>query len=399
MRKQFFRLYAFIIFSVIAVLTAFGQIYQNYLNEQSPVIALPISQISTLIENKDKTMSVLQQNELVLPLSLQQQLIDSRMLTVSQDEGNYVYFLDDQDNSNKVFRLGPITVAPPQDEHNIYFLLAYSTIALLVMSLIWPVFRDLALLKRAARQFAKEKRAFQTAVKPSSTVFPLAQSLTEMSEKISKFIQLHEDLSRIISHEIRTPLSRMRFMMSLQTDIDKELERTILNNIDEIENRLGQYLDFARVEYLSKPLAIESIDAFEFLSGEVTKNQVFTDVKIEIQVFEKWLNCEPTSFAILVQNLLFNGVKYAQNKVVLSLQNQGKKQVLQVYDDGPGLPNDADLLLAPFSSSKESAVASGYGLGLYIVERICHWHGGNLILSTHPETGGALITVELPTKN
>ncbi|WP_462159564.1 sensor histidine kinase [Pseudoalteromonas sp. GB56] len=397
MRKQFFRLYAFIIFSVIAALIAFGQIYQNYVFEQSPNIALPISQWPSLIENKTESMAMLARQELALPPSLQQQLNEHKMLTVSQEEGNYVYLLGD--DINKVYRIGPITVAPPPEEHSIYFLLAYSAIALLVMSFIWPVFRDLARLKRAARRFAKEKKAFKTKVKPSSTVYPLAQSLSDMSERISKFIQLHEDLSRIISHEIRTPLSRMRFMLSLKSGVDDELEQTMQRNIDEIENRLCQYLDFARVEYLTKPLELDGIDANHFISQEASKNQVFTDVSIETIVDVEQLFCEPASFSVLVQNLLFNGVKYAQKKVVLTLKTDGDKQVLEVYDDGPGLPNDADSLLDPFSSSKESAVASGYGLGLYIVDRICLWHGGQLTLNNHPHTGGAYITVVWPKTN
>ncbi|MEO2267476.1 ATP-binding protein [Pseudoalteromonas sp. YIC-656] len=399
MRKQFFRLYAFIIFSVIAALIAFGQIYQNYLFEQSPSIALPISQWPALIEDKSNTMAVLERQELALPPSLEQHLNTNKMLTVSQEEGNFVYLLSDDASSNKVYRIGPITVAPPQEEHSIYFLLAYSAIALLVMSFIWPVFKDLARLKRAARRFAKEKKAFKTNVKPSSTVYPLAQTLSDMSERISKFIQLHEDLSRIISHEIRTPLSRMRFILSLHNDIDDELEQTIHRNIDEIENRLCQYLDFARVEYLTKPLELKGIDAHQFISLEASKNQVFTDVTIETQVAVRQLFCEPASFSVLVQNLLFNGVKYAQNKVVLTLTADGDNQILEVFDDGPGLPNDADSLLDPFSSSKESAVASGYGLGLYIVDRICLWHGGHLTLNNHSQTGGAHITVVWPKTN
>ncbi|MFY8274739.1 sensor histidine kinase [Pseudoalteromonas sp. SSDWG2] len=397
MRKQFFRLFAFIVVSVIAALIAFGQLYQNYVIEKSPTIALPISQWPALIENKESTMVALNRRDLLLPASLEQQLNQYKMLTVAQDEGNFVYLLPNNDQLDTVYRVGPITVAPPQEDHSIYFLLVYSAIALLLMSLIWPVFKDLASLKIAARRFAKDKQAFATTVKPSSTVYPLAQSLSDMSTQISKFIQLHEDLSRIISHEIRTPLSRMRFMLSLQTSIDPELDATMHRNIDEIENRLRQYLDFARVEYLTQPLQRDDLDAVRFISQEANKNQLFTDVQIITEVNAPRIYCEQNSFAILVQNLLFNGVKYAQNKVVLSFTHSDNMQTLEVYDDGPGLPNDADSLLAPFSSSKGSAVASGYGLGLYIVDRICLWHGGSLTLNNHPQTGGAHITITWPT--
>ncbi|PHI36314.1 hypothetical protein CBQ28_15005 [Pseudoalteromonas sp. GCY] len=398
MRKQFIRLYIFIIFSVIAVLIAFGQIYQNYVFESPPSITLPITEWSKLVADKTNTLITLQRNELALPADLERKLSQQQMLTVIQEGKNYIYIKDLNKSNEAIYRIGPITIAPNQEEHSVYFMLAYSTIALLVMAFIWPVFKDLAKLEHIAKRFSQDKKPFPPALKSSSTVYSLAQSLSEMSTQISLFIRLHEDLSRIISHEIRTPLSRMRFMLSLDEVTDEELRQTIKRNVDEIENRLTQYLDFARVEYLTLPIHFEQLDAQEFINREVQKNNLFTRIDIKTSILTNSIYCEPNSFAILVQNLLFNAVKYAQKQVSLTLKEADCEQVLEIYDDGAGLPKDAASLLTPFSSTTHSNIASGYGLGLYIVERICIWHAGNLTLRNHDHTGGAYITVKWPIK-
>ncbi|AXQ96677.1 sensor histidine kinase [Pseudoalteromonas piscicida] len=398
MRKQFLRLYVFIIFSVIAALIAFGQIYQNYVFESPPSITLPITQWSKLLADKTNTLITLQRHELALPADLEEQLSQQQMLTVIQEGQNYIYIKDLTKSSELIYRIGPITIAPNQEDHSVYFMLAYSTIALLVMAFIWPVFKDLAKLEQIAKQFSRDKKPFSPTVKPSSTVYSLALSLSEMSTQISLFIQLHEDLSRIISHEIRTPLSRMRFMLSLSEATDAELRQTIKRNVDEIENRLTQYLDFARVEYLTQPIHFRRLDAHEFINKEVKKNKLFTRIDIKTNILTNSIYCEPNSFAILVQNLLFNAVKYAQKQVSLTLKDTNSEQVLEIYDDGAGLPKDAASLLTPFSPTTRSNIASGYGLGLYIVERICLWHAGNLTMCNHDHTGGAFITVKWPKK-
>ncbi len=68
---------------------------------------------------------------------------------------------------------------------------------------------------------------------------------------------------------------------------------------------------------------------------------------------------------------------------------------MTVSDNGPGIPGDlGDRIFAPYVSTKET----GLGLGLAICRRIVQSHGGQ-ITATRAATGGAVFTVQLPSRS
>ena len=103
----------------------------------------------------------------------------------------------------------------------------------------------------------------------------------------------------------------------------------------------------------------------------------------------------------MVLNLLDNAVRYTRpgSTIELRLHSEGAEAVLEVADDGPGIP--PELRVAVFDrfirggGPADTAVGSGSGLGLAIVRAVATSHGGTAE-ATESERGGALFRVRLP---
>ncbi len=96
-------------------------------------------------------------------------------------------------------------------------------------------------------------------------------------------------------------------------------------------------------------------------------------------------------------SLLVNGLEATapHGSVWLDARADGDRLVVDVRDDGPGVPEQIrDRLFDPFYSARPQG--QGTGLGLYIAQQILASHGGEIRLRAAAE-GGAHFEVELPT--
>ena len=97
-------------------------------------------------------------------------------------------------------------------------------------------------------------------------------------------------------------------------------------------------------------------------------------------------------FRVLL-NLSRNAVEAGANRVTISAHNGDKRVVIDVADDGPGLPPKARAnLFRPFAGS---ARPGGMGLGLAIAREIARAHGGDITLG-HSGADGTLFQLSLP---
>ncbi len=95
-------------------------------------------------------------------------------------------------------------------------------------------------------------------------------------------------------------------------------------------------------------------------------------------------------------NLVRNAVRFspAGGRVVVSLRRDGERAVIEVVDEGPGVP--ADLVETIFERGVQvRADDTGHGLGLSIARRVVVAHGGRISCRNRPE-GGAVFTLSLP---
>jgi two-component system OmpR family sensor kinase len=97
-------------------------------------------------------------------------------------------------------------------------------------------------------------------------------------------------------------------------------------------------------------------------------------------------------------NLVTNAVNYAGSAMVRLYQDGPRMVVVEIEDDGPGIPApDLERVFEPFHRGEPSRnrETGGVGLGLPIARNIMRAHGGDVVIANRP-TGGVRATVTLP---
>jgi PAS domain S-box-containing protein len=205
-----------------------------------------------------------------------------------------------------------------------------------------------------------------------------------------------------LAHEIRNPLNGAQLHL---TYLRRAIERQKLNGdlsetvdvvVDEVKRLstlVSEFLSFARPgEIVRKPAVMQEIAKRSF-SLVASRDK---DVELSLQVPDSDITAEvdPGRIEQVILNLLTNAVDAAcggvGSKVVLRLLREPRSCVIEVEDDGPGLPSPDAPIFDAFYSTK----AGGTGLGLAIVHRIVTDHDGVIEVKSGP--GRTLFRVRLP---
>ena len=99
----------------------------------------------------------------------------------------------------------------------------------------------------------------------------------------------------------------------------------------------------------------------------------------------------------LVSNLVDNAIRYTQKggRVTATCRTEGGEVVVQVIDNGPGIPAEARAHVFE-RFYRGTTDAEGTGLGLSIVREVAHSHGGTVELEPVAGRTGLVVTVRVP---
>ncbi|WP_213996210.1 ATP-binding protein [Arsukibacterium sp.] len=232
----------------------------------------------------------------------------------------------------------------------------------------------------------------------------LGRSFNTMAEQISDLLQNQQRLLRDISHELRSPLTRAQLALGLaeQQQNLQQLPR-LKQELERIDTMLDELLTFSRLDAGQYQLDFSPCDLTEMLAELIELNRVEADSKQQRLLLDApeqlWLDADGRLLSRALENILRNAIKYSptDSTIRLSLQQQPEHVLLEISDQGPGLP-DAELaaVFQPFYRVSDSRTqqTGGTGLGLAIVAKIVHQHNGTVqALNRSP---GLSVQVKLP---
>jgi two-component system phosphate regulon sensor histidine kinase PhoR len=115
-------------------------------------------------------------------------------------------------------------------------------------------------------------------------------------------------------------------------------------------------------------------------------------LKLEVRIEDEGLlvPLRPRMLRTVLENLLENAIRYAGEGAtcVISLRGEDGGVVLEVSDDGAGIPEqDAPRLFERFFRSDRARTTRGSGLGLAIVKHVVETAGGSVEARGAPGRG------------
>ena len=109
------------------------------------------------------------------------------------------------------------------------------------------------------------------------------------------------------------------------------------------------------------------------------------------------VECIPEQLTQAVFSLLDNALRYAESRVVCTLEVKGDAAKLRVVDDGPGIPlQNQDRIFEPFFTTRRESGA--LGLGLSLARAVANDCGGSLAIASaaSDEPRGACFSLQMP---
>ena len=245
--------------------------------------------------------------------------------------------------------------------------------------------RPLADLANAARALGSGQAHVTTPVRGPADVRRASAAFNAMAERLGRQLERQRQMLWALSHDLRTPITALKLRAELIED--EAVRQRLLAPIDEMELLTEQALSLARAGASEEQrLKVDLAEIATTLCGEL--QEIGLDVRAEAAE-PVIAECRPSEIARALRNLAENAAKYGGGGVMQVYRNAAGEAVVEVLDEGPGVPPDQLAKLAtPFFRVDEArSQANGAGLGLAIAQAIADGHGGRLEFANRAPRG------------
>ncbi|MCC6300792.1 MAG: PAS domain-containing protein [Anaerolineales bacterium] len=224
--------------------------------------------------------------------------------------------------------------------------------------------------------------------------------LKEMDRVRSEFVHT-------VSHDLRSPLTSVIGYTELVeragdlNENQRDFLKRIQDSVQHITSLINDLLDLGSVEAgfdtRREYVQLEAILRYtlDMLQGQVKSRRL--KVQTDIAPALPPIRANPIRLRQLLDNVVGNAIKYSYNggEVFISIRSEGDQIILNVRDNGPGIPaeDQAHIFDKFYRGRNINESVTGSGLGLAIVKTIVDNHQGRIWVESAEGKGSSFFIV------
>lgn len=214
-----------------------------------------------------------------------------------------------------------------------------------------------------------------------------------------------------LAHELRNPLAPIRTGLTIlkRTRDGGATERTMEmmdRQLGHMVRLIDDLMDLSRITRGKVKLRTERVTLRSVLEAALESSRSLLEQArqhLEVSIPEETVlfDVDPTRMVQVVDNLLNNAIKYTPEggHIVLRARVEGDDVVIEVKDDGVGIPSEQlGAVFEMFSQVDRTLERSqgGLGIGLALVRKLLEMHGGIITARSEGPGLGSTFTITLP---
>ena len=229
-------------------------------------------------------------------------------------------------------------------------------------------------------------------------ILGITRDVTEREELIASLKKSNADLddfAYVASHDLRAPLTAVQRLVDfIREDSADSLDEDVVRHLDMIDDRtsrmtrlLTDLLNYAKLgkdEHTVEQLSL----------SEVVKNcEQLVDMPSSFSLHSNDLTVvlPRIPLELVLTNLMSNAVKHhdnTQGNIHIEAQQLGKEYIINVSDDGPGIPESKrDTIFEKFTQLRSEDANKGSGMGLSMVDKTLSFYGASITVTDNTPRG------------
>ena len=276
-----------------------------------------------------------------------------------------------------------------------------------LLAVLFGVGRGLGPLERLREELQARSHLDLSPVEEARVVRELQPVVHELNGMLARLEAARNSQARFIAnaaHQLRTPIAGLVTQLDLarKSPAGRELHiEHARQGAARLARLAQQILSLAAADPASNPGASDAkCDLADVVRDQAdTWLRATTDrgVELEFDLDSAPIVGNGLLVGELASNLVDNAARYGAKTVRIATHRNGKRSLLEVSDDGPGIPPaERTRIFERFHRLQNNGSAEGSGLGLAIVHEIAQRHRADIEVGDPAHGHGTRVSVAFP---